>query len=92
VLSGPHFGIARLVHLRRIGSGAEGLLDLPAYVGPSAGAGNVWQRRGDASLASARKVGAAVVGIDTPLGPVQLGAGCDQAGVVSYFLLPGPTF
>jgi NTE family protein len=91
-LSGPHFEIARLVNLRRIGSGAKGLFDVPTYVGLSAEAGNVWQQRGDASLASARKDGAAFVGLDTPLGPVYLGTGYDQAGIVSYCLLLGRTF
>ncbi|HUO96401.1 MAG TPA: patatin-like phospholipase family protein [Steroidobacteraceae bacterium] len=91
-LSGPHFGIARLIYLRKIGSGSDGLFDVPTYIGLSAEAGNVWQQRGDASLASTRKDGATFVGLETPLGPVYLGAGYDQAGTMSYYLFLGRTF
>ncbi len=48
-LSGPHFGVARLVYLRRLGRSGEGLFDVPTYLGVSAEAGNVWQRRSDAA-------------------------------------------
>lgn len=91
-LSGPHFGIARLVYLRKIGSGADGLFDVPTYVGLSAEAGNVWQRRGDAGFASARKDGAAFLGLETPFGPVYFGTGYDQTGTMSYYLFLGRTF
>ena len=82
-LSGPHFAIARLVYLRKIGSGADGLFDVPTYVGLAAEAGNVWQQRGDASFASLRKDGAAFLGLDTLFGPVYVGAGYDQTGSMS---------
>jgi NTE family protein len=91
-LSGPHFGIARLVYLRKIGSGADGLFDVPTYLGLAGEAGNVWQRRGDASFASARKDGAAFLGLETPLGPAYIGAGYDQTGSISYYLSLGRTF
>ena len=52
-ISGPHFGILRGIYYRRIGSGPEGLFDVPTYLGFSAELGNVWQRRGDASVDSA---------------------------------------
>ncbi|MBS0373252.1 MAG: patatin-like phospholipase family protein [Proteobacteria bacterium] len=91
-LSGPHFGIGRLVYLRRLGSGSDGLFDLPTYVGLAAEAGNVWQQRGEASFASLRKDGAAFLGLDTLFGPVYLGAGYDQAGSMSYYLFLGRTF
>ena len=41
-LSGPHYGIARLIYYRKIGRGGSGVLDLPAYVGISLEAGNTW--------------------------------------------------
>jgi NTE family protein len=91
-LSGPHFGIARLIYLHRIGRSGEGLFDVPTYLGLSAEAGNVWQRRSDISFASARKDGAAFVGFDTPLGPVYIGVGYDQLGSTSYYLSLGRTF
>ncbi|MBS0394650.1 MAG: patatin-like phospholipase family protein [Proteobacteria bacterium] len=91
-LSGPHFGVARLVYLRKIGSGSDGLFDVPTYLGLSAEAGNVWQQRGEASFASLRKDGAGFVGLETPLGPLYLGVGYDQAGSMSYYLFLGRTF
>ncbi len=92
VLSGPHFGVTRLVYLRKIGSGADGVFDVPTYVGLSAEAGNVWQRRGDAGFASARKDGAAFIGLETLFRPVYVGTGYDQAGTMSYYLFLGRTF
>lgn len=91
-LSGPHFGVTRLVYLRRLGRSGEGLFDVPTYLGVSAEAGNIWQRRSDASLASMRKDGAAFLGLDTPLGPVYVGVGYDQLGSTSYYLSLGRTF
>ena len=91
-LSGPHFGIARLVYLRRLGSGGEGIFDVPTYLGVSAETGNVWQRRSDASFGSARKDGSTFLGLDTPLGPLFLGVGYDQLGSTSYYLSLGRTF
>ena len=90
--SGPQFGIARLVHLRRIGSGAQRRFDVPTDLGLSTQAGNVWQQRGDASVASMRKDAAALVGLDTPLGPLYAGTGYDQTGATSFYLFLGRTF
>jgi NTE family protein len=91
-LSGPHFGIARLIYLHRLGRGGRGLFDVPTYFGVSAEAGNVWQTRSAISFSSARKDGAAFLGLDTPLGPVYLGVGYDQLGSTSYYLSLGRTF
>ena len=52
-LAGPQYAIGRLIYLRKVGNGGEGILDVPAYVGTSFEAGNVWscparyQLRGD---------------------------------------------
>ena len=91
-LSGPHFGVARLVYLRRIGAGGQGLFDVPTYLGASLEAGNVWQQRGDASFGGTHKDGALFVGIDSLLGPLYLGAGYDTNGTTSYYLFLGRTF
>ena len=91
-LAGPHFGMARLIYLRKIGKGGEGLFDVPTYIGVATELGNVWQRRGDASFRSARKDEAAFLGLDTALGPVYLGAGYDQTGSTSYYLSLGRSF
>ncbi len=91
-LSGPHFGIARLVWLHRLGHGGTALFDVPTYAGVSAEVGNVWQRRADISFGSARKDESAFLGLDTPLGPLYVGVGYDRLGSTSYYLSLGRTF
>jgi len=88
-LSGPHFGVARALYYRRIGSGGEGFLNVPTYLGMSIELGNVWEQRGDISTRSARLNGAAFLGFDTFLGPIYLAAGVDEDGGRSFYLLLG---
>lgn len=91
-LTGPNFGVARLIYYHRIGNGGEGLLNVPLYAGASIEAGNVWQRRQDMSLASARKNASVFVGIDTFLGPAWFAAGFDSKGRHAFFLSLGRGF
>jgi NTE family protein len=91
-LSGPHYGIARLLYYRRIGRGGSGVLDLPAYAGISVEAGNVWLDRKDANVDDLRHDASLFFGIDTPLGPVYLATGYDQAGENAFYLFLGRTF
>lgn len=91
-LAGPHFAIARLVYLRKISAGGEGLFELPAYLGLSAEAGNVWNERHDIRFSTARKDGSAFLGLDTLIGPAYAGAGYDEGGHLSYYLFLGRTF
>jgi len=88
-VSGPQFGIARTIAYRRIGSGKEGLFDVPTYVGFSLELGNVWQRRSDVSLESALFNGSVFLGFDTLLGPVYLAAGFGEGGDRKLYLLLG---
>ncbi len=88
-ISGPHFGVGRAIYYRRIGSGQEGLLDVPTYLGVSLELGNVWERRSDASASTALVNGAAFLGFDTFLGPVYLAAGFGEGGDKSFYLLLG---
>ena len=88
-ISGPHFGIARTIAYRRIGSGQDGLFDVPTYLGFSLELGNVWLRRSDASVESALFNGSAFVGFDTFLGPVYVAAGFGEGGNKSFYLLLG---
>ena len=64
-VSGPHYAIARAVYYRRIGSGQEGLFDVPTYLGFSLELGNVWERRDDISVSTARFNGSAFLGFDS---------------------------
>ena len=88
-LGGPHFGIARAIYYRRIGSGGEGFLNVPTYLGMSLELGNVWERRSDIDIESARVNGAAFLGFDTFLGPIYVAAGVDEDGSRSFYLLLG---
>lgn len=88
-ISGPHFAIAKSIAYRRIGSGDEGFLSVPTYLGVSLELGNVWNRRADMSFDSARVNGSAFLGFDTFLGPVYLAAGFDEGGERSFYLLLG---
>ncbi len=91
-ISGPHYGIARLIYYRKIGRGGSGVLDLPAYVGLSLETGNVWQDRREISTGDLRKDGSIFFGVDTPLGPVYLATGFDEGGDKQFYLFLGRTF
>jgi NTE family protein len=88
-LAGPHFGVARALYYRRIGSGGEGFLNVPTYLGVSVELGNVWEDRSDIDSSSARLNGSAFLGFDTFLGPIYLAAGVDEDGGRSFYLLLG---
>jgi NTE family protein len=88
-ISGPHFGIGRAIYYRKVGSGSEGLFDVPMYAGLSLELGNVWEDRGDISASSALLNGAAFLGFDTFLGPIYVAAGYGEGGNKSLYLLLG---
>lgn len=91
-LSGPQYGIARLVVYRQIGRGGTGVLELPAYAGVSFEVGNVWNKRSDASLSDLRHDGSLFFGADTPVGPLYLAAGVDDKGGTAFYLFLGRSF
>jgi NTE family protein len=91
-IDGPHFGITRLLLYRQIGRGGPGFLDVPAYLGLSLEAGNVWDKRSDASFGNTRKDASVFLGLDTPIGPVYLGTGFDEGGTEAFYLFLGRTF
>ncbi|MGC3980289.1 MAG: patatin-like phospholipase family protein [Steroidobacteraceae bacterium] len=91
-LSGPHYGIARLIYYKQVGRGGSGVLQLPAYAGISIEAGNTWQRRSDASFANLRHDGSLFFGADTPLGPLYLAAGVDDRRKTAFYLFLGRSF
>ena len=91
-IRGPHYGITRLLLYRQIGRGGPGFLDVPAYLGVSLEAGNVWQKRSEASFGGARKDASVFLGLDTPIGPVYLGTGYEERGSSAFYLFLGRTF
>ena len=91
-LTGPNFGIARVLYYRQIGRGGPGYLDVPTYLGFSLEAGNVWQTRSEASFSNTRKDASIFLGLDTFLGPVYLASGFDEHGSQAFYLFLGRTF
>jgi NTE family protein len=91
-ISGPHFGVSRLMFYRQIGREGPGFLNVPAYLGVSFEAGNVWQSRSDASFSTARKNASLFLGFDTLMGPVYLATGIEDGGPSALYLFLGRTF
>lgn len=91
-LSGRHFAIARVMTYRQIGRGGEGFLNVPAYLGVSLEAGNVWESRREMALDDSRVHGSVFFGFDTLFGPVYLGSGFGEGGDSALYLFLGRTF
>jgi NTE family protein len=91
-ISGPHYGIARVVYYKQIGRGGTGVLQLPAYAGISIEAGNAWSKRSDATFSGLRHDGSLFFGADTPLGPLYLAAGVDDRRSTAFYLFLGRSF
>jgi NTE family protein len=91
-LAGPQFAIARLIYLHQVGSGGQGVLDVPGYVGASIENGNVWTLRRQESLSNTRTDVSLFFAADTYLGPVYLGAGYDESGSTAFYLYLGHSF
>jgi NTE family protein len=91
-LAGPEFGMVRGIYMRSVGTGGEGILEVPAYVGVSAELGNVWQQRSDMSFGSARRDASLFFGADTYIGPAYLALGYDEGGTMGLYLYLGRTF
>jgi NTE family protein len=91
-LAGPYYGIARMIGLRSIGRGGEGVLNVPAYAGLSFEIGNTWNSRHDIDLGSARHDMSLFLGADTYIGPVYVAAGYDDQGHSGFYLFLGRIF
>jgi NTE family protein len=91
-LLGPNFGIARVLYYRQIGRGGPGYFDVPTYLGASLEAGNVWQKRTEASFGNTQKDASVFLGMDTLLGPLYIATGFDQHGNQAFYLFLGRTF
>jgi NTE family protein len=91
-VAAPHYAIARAIYLRSVGTGGEGVLNVPAYAGVSVEMGNAWNQRSDIRLDTARRDYSLFFGADTFLGPAYLAAGYDDAGSTAFYLFLGRTF
>ena len=91
-VSGAHYALGRAVLLRKIGRGGNGFFDVPAWVGLSLEAGNVWATRREAAFGGLRKDAALFLGLDTGLGPLYVGGGLDEDGNSAWYLFLGRGF
>ncbi|MFU8815509.1 MAG: patatin-like phospholipase family protein [Pseudomonadales bacterium] len=65
---------------------------MPVYLGASVEAGQVWQRRDAVSFRELDVAGSLFVGLDSPLGPLYLGAGIAEGGNRSLYVVLGQPF
>lgn len=74
-LSGNYVGLGSLVMYHRLDE--QGILpvDLPVYLGGSFEAGNTWLSKDDADIDDLIYAGSLFLGVDTPIGPLYIGAG-----------------
>jgi NTE family protein len=91
-LAAPYYGVARALYYRSVGNGGEGVLNVPAYAGVSLELGNVWSKRNEISVASARTDAALFFGADTFIGPTYLAVGYDEGGNTAFYLFLGRSF
>jgi NTE family protein len=91
-LAGPQFAIGRLIYLRKVGNGGEGILDVPAYVGMSLELGNTWAERNQISFGNTRKDASVFFGADTYVGPAYFAVGYDESGSITLYVFLGRAF
>ncbi|MCX5853300.1 MAG: patatin-like phospholipase family protein [Deltaproteobacteria bacterium] len=91
-LSGRHTGVARLIGYRKMGSTGLGAFNMPLYLGGSAEAGNVWDKRADITFQSILYAGSVFIGTSTYLGPIYLAYGHAEGGHKSLYLYLGRQF
>ncbi len=91
-LAGPQYAIGRLIYLRNVGNGGQGILDVPAYLGLSFEDGNVWATRQQISFGSTHQDFSLFFGADTYIGPAYLAVGYDASGSTEFYLVLGHSF
>jgi NTE family protein len=92
-LTGPQYGIARAIYLRKVGSGGEGVLNVPGYAGVAIETGNVWSDRSEVRLSGLRRDAAVFFGADTYIGPAYLAFGYDDGSRdTAFYLFLGRSF
>lgn len=90
-IGGQHALLGQAIYYHRLTR--EGpFLSLPIYVGGSLELGNVYDRWSDWSFGSMEAAASLFLGMDTPIGPIYLGAGATESGDASLYLQIGQTF
>jgi len=74
-LVGPYTALGTLIYYRRLDEQGVLPVDLPVYLGGSLEAGNTWLKKNNADFDELIYAGSLFLGVDTPLGPLYIGAG-----------------
>jgi len=85
---GPHALLGRSVYYRGL-TNDQSLFSVPAYIGASIEAGNVFESRSDIEVDNLIFAGTVFVGVDTFFGPIFLGYGRADNGNDSVYLTFG---
>lgn len=91
-LAGNYLAAANLVFYRRLTEQSFLPIDFPVYAGASIETGNVWLRRNDVTADELLYAGSLFIGIDSPVGPVFLGAGFGENDQRALYLQIGQVF
>lgn len=91
-LAGPQYVIGRLIYLRKVGNGGEGILDVPAYIGASYEQGNVWDSRSQISFGNTHHDASVFFGADTYIGPAYFAIGYDDSSSIAFYIFLGRSF
>ena len=89
---GRHAGLARLVSYREISAIGLGAFRIPLYIGASAEAGNVWNKRADINFESLILAGSVFIGTKSYVGPIYLAYCQAQHDHWSIYLYLGQRF
>ncbi|MGV8057034.1 MAG: patatin-like phospholipase family protein [Smithellaceae bacterium] len=91
-ISGRHTGVVSLIGYRKVAGAGLGAFNMPLYLGASAEAGNVWDKRTDITFNSLIYAGSVFIGTNTYLGPIFLAYGQAEGGHRSVYLFLGQRF
>lgn len=87
-LVGQQMLLIRGIYYRRL-SRQRNFFDLPVYLATSLEAGNVWGRYDDVSLDDMQGAASVFLGVELPLGPLQIGYGRTFGGEQALYLTFG---
>ncbi|MEI2782733.1 MAG: patatin-like phospholipase family protein [Candidatus Competibacter sp.] len=90
-LSGQYVALGEVIYMYRL-TDTSAAFTIPIFAGGSLEAGGAWNEYGDITLDSLIPAGSLFLGVDTPLGPLYMGAGYAEGGNTSLYLSLGKLF
>jgi NTE family protein len=90
-LSGQYTALGEIIYMYRL-TDASAAFTIPIFAGGSLEAGGAWNEYGDITFNSLIPAGSLFLGVDTPLGPLYMGAGYAEGGNTSMYVLLGKLF